>query len=106
MDIRMDKIVVFKSNTPTTKGAGSADSYSTLCTTRGRLKKSSSVRTLSAGEMSFDGTYELIVRYQDTIHNAIRNDLKILIDSVTYTIQSWEKMREKRFYLKFTISGS
>lgn len=104
MDIVFNKIVVFKTNSPTIKGGGRADSYSTLVTTRGRLRKKSSSRGLQAGELGLDNGYELIVRYQSTIESNIRSDIKIVIDSVTYTIAGWEKVEEKNFYLKFDLN--
>jgi head-tail adaptor len=104
LDVVLNKIVVFKQNTPTASTTGGKiDAYTTLVTTRGSLSKRNTSKGFSAGEHGFDNSYELIVRYQDAIFNAIRTDLKILIDSITYTIHSWEKMEEKRFYLKFTI---
>lgn len=105
MDIgRFDKLVTFKVNTPAATGAGSTDSYSTLLQAWGSLKKSNSSRGLSYGESAFDNTYTLIVYYQDSIYNAIRTDLKVDIDSVTYTVTGWEKLQEKRFYLKFNLN--
>jgi head-tail adaptor len=105
MDIgRFDKVVVFKTNTPTaaTTGGG-VDSYSTLCTVYGYLYKSNSSRGLGFGEVTFDNSYNLIVEYQETINSAIRPDLKVEIDSVTYTISGWEKIEEKRHFLKFSL---
>lgn len=104
MDIVMDKIVAFRKNTPVAKGAGFEDGYATLVTTRGQLRKKSSYRNLQGGELGFNNQYELIVRYQQTIEDNMRSDLKVLIDSVTYTIAGWEKTGEKRFYLKFDLN--
>lgn len=96
--------VVFKQNTPAQSGAGKSDSYATLVTTDGRLRKNTSNRGLQAGEMGFDNSYSLIVRYQDAIFNAIRSDLKVDIDSVRYTIAGWELQNEKRFYIEFSLN--
>ncbi len=97
--------VVFKSNSTTSSATGGKiDSYSTLVTTDGRFRKRSGNRALNYGEQTFINSYELIVRYQDTIFNAVRSDLKIEVDSVRYTIESWEKMDEQRFYLKFILN--
>jgi hypothetical protein len=101
----LNKVVVFKSNSPAgTSSLGQTDSYSTLLTTRGRLRKQGGIRNLSAGEFALEGNYDLIVRYTDTLYNAIKPDLKVEIDSGTFTIQSWEKMNEERFYLKFVLA--
>jgi hypothetical protein len=98
-------VVIFKTKTPSsTSTGGGIDSYSTLLTTRGRFRKQGSNRSLSFGEMTFAGTYELIVRYQDAIFNALRTDLRVTIDSIDYTIQSWEKLNEERFYIKFLVA--
>lgn len=105
MDIgRFDKKVIFKSNTgSTTSTGGRSDSYSTLCTVYGWLKKDNSSRGLGFGEVNFNNSYTLVVEYQETINSAIRPDLKVEIDSATYTISGWEKIEEKRYYLKFKL---
>ena len=96
--------VVFKVNTPTQVGAGRQDSYATLVTTDGRLRKRGGNRGLRDGEVAFENTYELVVRYQDAIFNAIRSDLKVDIDGTRYTIAGWELMDEKRFYIRFELN--
>lgn len=99
------KVVTFKVNSPTTQGAGKKDAYTTLLTTRGRLRKQNGSRSLSYGDIVLTDNYELLVRYETTIASNIRPDLKIEIDSVTYTIQSVEKIGDKIFYYRFIISG-
>ena len=97
--------VVFKQNTPTTTtSGGGADSYATLVTTDGRLRKRSGNRGLQAGEVGFNSSWELITRYQDTIFNAYRSDMKVDIDGVRYTVQSCDKIDEKRFWLRFDLT--
>jgi head-tail adaptor len=105
MDIgQFDKTVIFKSNTiSTTSSGGRADGYSTLCTVYGWLKKDGSSRALEFGETNFNNSYTLVVEYQETINSAIRPDLKVEIDSVTYTISGWEKIEERRYFLKFKL---
>ena len=100
----LHKVVVFKSNTATTLGAGKADSYSTLLTTRGELKKLSGNRSLSFGEMFQTNAFELTVRYDSVLSAALRMDMKIEIEGKTYTINSWEKVGEKKFYFKMIIN--
>ncbi|MBL0268109.1 MAG: head-tail adaptor protein [Chitinophagaceae bacterium] len=101
---QLNKVVVFKENTPSNLGAGGADSYSTLLTTRGSLKKLSGSRSLSFGELVESNSYEMITRYQDDIKDNIRMDTKIEIESRTFTINSFEKIGEKRFYYRFVLS--
>ena len=101
---RLNKVVTFKSNTPTDKGAGAADSYATLLTTRGYLKKSSGSRGFSFGELSESSSWILITRYQQDIEDNLRMDMKLEIDGRTFTVTGWEKMEEKRFYYEIQLS--
>lgn len=97
-------IVVFKKNTPANLGAGAQDSYSTLLTTRGRLRKLSGSRSLSFGILDEHNSWELIVRFQTTLETNLRMDLKVTVGSRTFTISSVEKIGEDRFYYKFILS--
>lgn len=97
------KTVVFKQNTPTTLGAGKKDAYTTLLTTKGRLKKQSGSRSLGFGDIQITNSYELLVRYQSSLATNLRADVKIEIDSKTFTIQTFEKIGEKNFYYRFII---
>lgn len=107
MDIgSFDKTVVFKRPTTTaasTGGSLESGGYTTIATTYGHLSKSGSSRGLSFGEGALDSSYSLIVEYQDTIYNAIRSDLKVEIDSTVYTVSGWEKVEEKRYFLKLKL---
>ena len=98
----LHKIVVFKSNAATTLGAGKADNYSTAVTTRGSLKKLSGNRSLSFGEMFQSSQYELMVRYDSSL--TLRVDMKVEIESKTYSINSWQKVGEIKFYYKLIIT--
>lgn len=101
---KLHKVVVFKSNTPATLGAGASDSYSTLLTTRGSLKKLNGSRGLSYGELLESNSYECIVRHQSSLQTNLRMDMKVEIDSRTYTIASYELIEEKRFYYRFVLN--
>ena len=98
-----NKTVVFKQNTPSTLGAGKKDSYTTLLTTKGRLKKQSGSRSLGFGDIQITNSYELLVRYQTSLATNLRADVKIEIENKTYTIQTFEKVGEKDFYYRFII---
>lgn len=106
MDIgKFDKTVVFKRPSTTASATGGAieSGYTTIATTYGHLAKSNSSRGLSFGESAFDGSYNLWIEFSDTIYNAIRSDLKAEIESVVYTVSGWEKVEEKRYFLKFKL---
>lgn len=98
-----NKVVAFKSNSASALGAGLADSFSTYCTTRGRLRRLSGSRGLSFGEMVGNDSFELTVRRESLLDTNLSLSNKVLIDSVTYTIDSIEKIEEKRFYYKLVI---
>lgn len=101
----MDKVVVFKSNAPSAATTGGKiDSYSTLLTTRGKLKRLNGSRGLSFGEVFDSNSYELLVRYQTALASALKTSLRVEIDSVNYAISTYEKIGEKKFYIRFIIS--
>lgn len=100
----MNKVVVFKRNTPATLGAGKADSFATYCTTRGSLKKLNGNRSLSFGELLQGNSWEMWTRFNTDIETYLRMDNRIEIGSRVFTIQSFEKIGEKRFYYKFILN--
>lgn len=100
----LHKVVVFKKNTPTALTAGGADAYTTLLTTRGSLKKNNGARSLSYGEVMESNSYEMITRYQSSLETNLRVDTKVEIEGRTYTINSWEKIGESKFYFRFNLN--
>ena len=100
----MINICEFQKNTPAVEGAGFVDNYATLLSCRGYLRKRSGTRVLSEGEVSFQDSFELITDFIQNLYDNLRSDLKVIINSRTYTVDSWEQMEEKRFYLKFQLS--
>lgn len=112
---QMRSRVQFLVNAPTTAATaereavttgGLNDVYLTLLTTRGRLRKKSGNRGLDLGLVEIKETYELICRFQSTLESNLRVDTKILIDSKTYTIASWEKVDEIKHFYKFELNTS
>lgn len=101
---KFTKTVVFQNNTQVAQGAGYADSYSNLLTTKGYLKTNSGGRGLNAFEVTSDVTFELWVRYQSTLETNLSVKMRVVIDSVNYTVSSWEKIEEKRKYYKLIIT--
>lgn len=101
---QLNKVVVFKQNTPTTLGAGAKDAYTTLLTTRGSLRKLNGNRGLSFGELLETNSFEMITRYQVALENNLKMSVKVEVEGKTYTIQSFEKVGEKRFYYKFILN--
>ena len=101
---QFDKVVIFKTNTPSTSGAGYSDSYATLLTTRGRMRRLSGSRSFSFGDIQETNTWELTTRYQSSLASNLSTSLKAEIDSVTYTVTAWENIDEKKQYFRITLS--
>ena len=102
---QFDKVVVFKSNSPSSAtSGGKVDSYSTLLTTRGKLRRLNGSRGLSFGEMFDSNSFELTVRYETALASALKTSLRVEIDSVNYAVSTYEKIDEKKFYIRFIIS--
>lgn len=100
---QLKQVVRFDKNIPTPLGAGFADVYTTLLTTRGHLKKVSGQRANSFGDVEHVDRFDLYVRYQTDLDENLRTDTKIVIDEKTYTIQTYERVGEKSFYYHFVL---
>lgn len=85
---------------------GLNDVYSVLLTTRGRLRKKSGNRSFMMGLIEIKESYELICRFQSTLESNLRVDNKVLIDSKTYTLNSWEKIDEINHLYVFDLNTS
>jgi len=96
---KMRAVVTFLQNVPTAKGAGFADNYTTLLNTRGELVDLSDFRTLGFGEIDDGSTKKLICRFQTAIANSLRSDTKIVIDTITYTMQGRPKLIDQKKHL-------
>jgi len=96
---KMRAVVTFLQNTPTAKGAGFVDNYSTLVNTRGQLINLSDSRGLSFGAISDNSSFKLICRFQTALANALRSDTKIVIDTITYTMNGRPKLIDQKKHL-------
>jgi hypothetical protein len=110
---QLRQTAIFKVNTPTANATtdrdavltgGLNDSYSTLLTTRCKLRKSGGGRSLLQGMISDKESFEMICRFQDGIHNNLRIDTKIDILNFRYTIDSWEVIDEIKNFYKFRLN--
>jgi hypothetical protein len=105
MDVgQQNKVIVFKTNSATTLGAGKKDNYSTLLTTRGSMKMLNGNRGLSFGELAQNKQWEMVTRFQTGIESALSQSMKVEYDGRTFTIDRWEKIGEKRFYYRFILN--
>ena len=112
---QMRSSVVFLVNSPTESATsdreavetgGRNDLYSTLLTTRGRLRKKHGSRGIDLGLAEIKEGYELICRFQSTLESALTTNTKIVIDSKVYTINSWEVVDEIKHFYKFDLNAS
>lgn len=110
---QMRSSVVFKTNTPTVNATadreavttgGENDVYSTLLTTRGRLRKKNGNRGLDLGLLSGQDSYELVCRFQSALESSLKVNMKVFVDSVEYTIASWEKIDQLNHIYKFDLN--
>lgn len=110
----MRSVVVFLTNTPTTAATatlnavttgGQNDVYSTLLSTRGRLKKLNGGRMLEMGMIQSEDAYELTCRFQTALETALKVNGKVTVDGAAFTINTWEKMDQINHIYKFKINS-
>lgn len=99
-----NKVITFKQNTPTQKGAGKADAYTPLLNTRGKMEQRNSSRGLGYGEIRNTSDWTLTVRWEEALDGLDFMKMKVVYDSRTFQITSSEKIGEKRFYYRFGLS--
>lgn len=96
--------VQFAGNFPIPKGAGQEDAYTTFFTCRGKLMNTSGRRGLQFSEIAGIDSYELYVRYTTDLWPALKNNGKVSINNVRYTIESFEKVDNLDHFIKFKLS--
>lgn len=92
-------------NAGATLGAGGQDNYSALLTTRCSLRAGGGSRNNAFAVIEGGNSWSITLRYQDAIWNAITMSMKFEIDGVTYTMQNWEKINDRRRgFIKFNVT--
>lgn len=103
---QMRQVGIFQTNSPGAVDNGFIDSYTTLLTTRGQLKKvgneRSGNRVNAGGTLGFQNTYDWICRFQSGL--TIDKKCRWVIDGKNYTIEGYEQIDMKNFYYRFRIS--
>lgn len=95
----MRETVVFLVNTPTPKGAGFEDAYTTLLTTRGQMIESGDSRGLNNGILG-DSTFKrLRCRFQSALATNLRSDTKLVISGLTYTMNGMPYLVDQKKHL-------
>lgn len=103
----MREVVVFLQNTPTaTTGRGQADNYTTLLTTRGQLLDAGDNRSLGFAVIADNSFMTLRCRFQNALASNLRSDTKIVINSITYTMNGMPKLVDQRKHIyEFSIQA-
>jgi len=101
---KLRQIVRFEKNSPTQLGAGKKDDYDILCTTRGMLRKKRGNRSQSFGEALLESQWELFVRFENTLTNDLGKSVKVVIDNMFFTIDSFELIDQKLRYYYFVLN--
>lgn len=96
----------FVKNVPTPAGAGMKDNYVALLSGWGNLKKKGGGRTLEAGELVINKTYEFLCRFSNALNDGMDNGVLLVIEDNTYTINDYWKDEERNFYYKFNLNKS
>lgn len=101
---RMTQIVKLERNEPTQLGAGMKDNYVEWVTTRGLLQKLGGGRALSFGEGIINEKWELYIRYQQEVENYISKSMKLLINNMFFTVETYSLIDEKQRYYYFMLN--
>lgn len=96
----------FVKNVPIPAGAGMKDNYVALLSGWGNLKKKGGGRTLEAGELVINKTYEFLCRFSNALNDGMDNGVLLVIENNTYTINDYWKDEERNFYYKFNLNKS
>lgn len=108
---KLRSVIKIEQNVPVAMGAGFIDSYTELLTTRGLLVKQTGNRGLDNSAVSQDSRFELFVRFQVALSNALNNDsIKALRfihnDGRVFTLVSTEYVSEdKKSFYRFILTN-
>lgn len=96
----MRKFVQFQNSAPAQDASGSwSDIYTNTYSCRGRFRQKSGYRKDESGQLVRNKSFELVVRF--TVELLIGQDLRAIIDTVTYLVTNVELIDEgsPRFYI-------
>lgn len=106
----MREVVVFKTNTPTNTDSGGQEEqavWTTLLTTRGRLRRQSGARRYDGGIVAQESGFELVTRYQAAIQTALdagMTSVEITNGGRTFIIDSVEVINQRFAYYVFKLN--
>lgn len=101
---QMRQIARFEKNEPTQLGAGKKDNYQPFTTTRCWLKRKSGNRFASLGEAVLGTQWEMGCRAYAELTNDLSKSIKVLINNMIFTVESYELVGEKNHYYYFVLN--
>ena len=101
----MRQVGTFQKNTAVNNTSGGQDdSYSDVCTCRGRFRQMKASKSLEQGEIVQNKGFEWVCRYQVAIANTLDADSAWVIGGQFYRISSWEKVDQKPHWFRFILN--
>lgn len=103
----------FQLNTPTQAATtrtdaivtgGQVDVYTDFYTTRCRLRQNSASKGLDMGFLGSNNNFEMVCRFDLNMSTLLYVNGKVYVDSVLYTIQSWEVVDQVKHWLKIQLT--
>jgi hypothetical protein len=97
--------LVVMTNNGAQQGAGGRDNYTTLLTTRCALKGGDGSRSNDFLLIQSGSSYRIITRYQEALWSAASTSLRLDVDGIRYTVQSWKRIADKRkSFIEFSVT--
>lgn len=101
---KMRQVVKMERNEPVPLGAGMKDNYVEWVSTRGLLQKMSGFRALTFGEANIENRWELFIRYQQEVENYISKSMKLIINNMFFTVETYSLIDEKQRYYHLVLN--
>lgn len=99
----MRSVVKVMQNQPTENASGGTDdNFIVMLTTRGKLTRNSGRKDIEAGNVQFDKSFKLQIRFQ--IGLVINKDLRMNIDGTDYMIVDWYLDEEIKHWYNFILN--
>ena len=86
-------------------GAGFKDVYTDFKKVRGKFEQKTGSRELTDGSIARIARYEYTIRFENAIMQMLDLQTRFVINSITYTLNSWSYLEEgKERYFIFDLS--
>jgi hypothetical protein len=100
----MRSVVVFYQNNPVSNDNGGTDDvFTEAVKTRGQLRENSGRKQLENGELGFNKSFTLYIRYQGAYQFTV--DTRVDIDGIAYRINNIQLINQIRHEYKLSLSA-